>query len=159
MNPDYEKQLEAAVRRELKSLDELEAPPQIARRVLGAIERRAATPWFRREWQAWPPALQAVSLFCLLTLFAALCFGGSTLVHFAAVSPVAREITGWFNLFGAVWNAAAVLANALGLAFRSLGPAAVIGAVVLVAACYISCMGLGTVYWRLAWAPLKEKSS
>ena len=41
MNVEYEKQLEASVRRELNALGELEAPPEIARRVMRVIEQRA----------------------------------------------------------------------------------------------------------------------
>ena len=43
MNAEYEKQLEAGIRRELDALGELEAPPEIARRVMRVIEQRAAT--------------------------------------------------------------------------------------------------------------------
>lgn len=159
MNTEYEKQLEAAVRRELKALGELEAPPEIAQRVLRVIEQRAMTPWYRREWQSWPLAFQGASLVGLLAAFSGLYLGGAQLAHFAALTPAAREVSGWFSLVDAVWNAANVLANALGLAFRSLGPAVIIGTVVMLLICYAMCVGLGTVYWRLAYAPLKERQS
>jgi hypothetical protein len=74
------------------------------------------------------------------------------LAHFAALTPAAREVSGWFNLADAVWNAANALANALGLAFRSLGPAVLIGGAVMLLVSYAACVGLGTVYWRLAYA-------
>ena len=159
MNAEYEKQLEAAVRRELKVLGELEAPPEIARRVMRVLEQRAATPWYRREWQNWPLALRGVSLAGLLAAFAGLCVGGSQLAHFARLSPAAREVSGWFNLMDSVWNAANVLVNALGLALRSLSPAVIIGSVVVLVLCYAACVSLGTVYWRLACVPLKERQS
>jgi len=159
MNPEYEKQLEVAVGRELKSLGELEAPPEIARRVMRVIEQRAATPWYRRGWQAWPLALQCASLAGLLAAFALLCFGGSQLAHSAALTPAAREISGWCSLLDTIWNAANVLANALVLAFRNLGPAVIIGSAVMLLASYALCVGLGTVYWRLACVPLKERQS
>jgi len=159
MNAEYEKQLETAVERELKALGELEAPPEIARRVMRVLEQRAATPWYRREWQNWPLVLRGVSLAGLLAAFACLCVGGSQLAHFARLTPAAREVSGWFSLVDTVWNAANVLVNALGLAFRSLSPAVIIGSAVVLAACYAACVGLGTVYWRLACVPLKERQS
>jgi len=159
MNAEYEKQLETAVERELKALGELEAPPEIARRVMRVIEQRAATPWYRQAWQNWPPALRGVSLAGLLAAFAVLCLGGSQLTHVAALSPAAREVSGWFGLVDSIWNAANVLVNALGLAVRSLGPAVIIGSVVVLLACYATCVSLGTVYWRLACVPLKERQS
>ena len=152
MNPEYEKQLEDRVRRELNTLGELEAPPEIARRVMRVIGQRAAAPWYRREWQAWPLALRGGSLAGLLAGFALLCFGSWQLAHFAALTPAAREVSGWFSLADAVWNAATVLANALGLAFRSLGPVVLIGSAVMLLVSYAACVGLGTVYWRLAYA-------
>jgi hypothetical protein len=152
MNAEYEKQLEASVRRELNALGELEAPPEIARRVMRVIGQRAAAPWYRREWQAWPLALRGVSLVGLLAAFVCLCFGSWQLVHVAALTPAAREVSGWFSLVDAVWNATNALANALALAFRSLGPAVLIGSAVMLLTCYATCVGLGTVYWRLAYA-------
>ena len=152
MNDEYEKQLEAAVRRELDALGELEAPPEIARRVMRVVEQRAALPWYRREWQTWPLALQGGSLVGLLAAFALLCFGSWQLAHFARLTPAAREVSGWFSLAGAAWNAVDVLANAVELAFRSLGPAVLIGSAVMLLVSYAACVGLGTVYWRLAYA-------
>jgi hypothetical protein len=152
MNPDYDKQLEAAISRELKAMPELAAPGGLANRVMRVIEQRAAAPWYRRGWQTWPLALQGGSLVCLLAAFALLCFGSWRLAHYAALTPAAREVSGWFNLADAVWNAANALANALGLAFRSLGPAVLIGGAVMLLVSYAACVGLGTVYWRLAYA-------
>jgi hypothetical protein len=152
MNPEHEKQLEAVIRRELAALGELEAPPEIAGRVLRLIERRPLTPWYRREWQTWPMALRTVSLAGLLAAFSFLCFESSRLAHYARLTPAAREVSGWFSLADAFWSAGNVLANALVLAFRSLGPAVLVGGAVLLLFCYAMCLGLGTIYWRLAYA-------
>ena len=152
MNAEYEKQLEAVVRRELGALGELEAPPEIARGVMRVIEQRAALPWYRREWQAGPLVLRAGSLAGLVAVFACLCFGTSQLGRFAALTPAAREVSGWFSLANAAWNAVNVLANAVELAFRSLGPTVLIGSAVMLLLCYATCLGLGTIYWRLAYA-------
>ena len=152
MNAEYEKQLEAGIRRELNALGELEAPPEIARRVMRIIEQRAAAPWYRREWQTWPLALQAGSLVGLLAAFVLLCYETSQLAHFATLTPAAHEVSGWFSLADAVWHAVNVLASALGLAFHSLSPAVLIGSAVMLLFCYATCLGLGTIYWRLAYA-------
>ena len=152
MNSEYEKQLEAVVRRELDALGELEAPPEIARGVMRIIEQRAALPWYRREWQAWPLVLQGASLVGLLSAFVFLCFGSSQLARYATLTPAAREVSGWFSLADSAWNAVNVLANAVELAFRSLGPTVLIGSAVMLLLCYATCLGLGTIYWRLAYA-------
>lgn len=152
MNAEYEKQLEAGVRRELDALGELQAPPEIARRVMRVIEQRAAAPWYRREWQAWPVAVQVGSLVGLLAAFVFLCLGTSQLAHFATLTPAAHEVSGWFSLADAAWRAVNALASALELAFHNLNPAVVIGGGVLLLLCYAACLGLGTIYWRLAYA-------
>jgi hypothetical protein len=152
MSAEYEKQLEACIGRELNALGELQAPPGIAQRVMRVIERRAAAPWYRREWQAWPLALRVGSLAGLLATFAGLCFEGSQLARFAMLTPEAREVSGWLSLVNAGWSAINALVNALELAFRSLGPVAIAGIVGMLVFCYATCLGLGTIYWRLAYA-------
>lgn len=159
MNTDYERRLEAGIRRELNALGELAAPPVIAPRVLRVIERRAAAPWHRREWPAWPATFRAGSLAGLLAAFAFLCFGSWRLAHLAALAPAAREVSDWFSLADAVWKAAETLATALALALRSLGPAAIIGSAAILLVCGAACVGLGTIYLRLALAPLNGRST
>lgn len=119
MNAEYEKQLEAGVRRELNALGELEAPAEIARRVMRVIEQRAAKPWHQRAWQTWPLAFRAVSFAGLLAAFSFLCFGSWRLGHFASLTSAAREVCGWFSLADTVWSAVNALVTALVLAFRN----------------------------------------
>jgi hypothetical protein len=159
MNADYEKQLEASIRRELNSLGELEAPPDMAVRVMRVITRRDATPWYRCAWQTWPLAFRVVSFAGLTTAFGFLCFVSWWLVQFVAPTPPARQIFAWFNLADVAWKAVKTLVDAMGLAFWSLGPAVIIGAVLLLLVCYSACVGLGTIYFRLALAPVKERPS
>jgi uncharacterized membrane protein len=155
MNIEYEKRLEAGIQRELKALDELQAPPEIAARVMCVIEQRAKAPWYQRAWQTWPPAIRAVSLTGLLVLFSVLCFGLWRLVHVATISPAAREVSGWLGLADAIWSAATTLMTALVLALRSLSPAMLIGGMAMLLLCYAVCVALGSIYLRLAIAPLK----
>jgi hypothetical protein len=159
VNTEYEKQLEASVGRELKALGELEAPPEVARRVVRVIARRSAAPWYRREWQAWPLGCQWASLAGLLAAFAFLCFESWRLVRLATLTPPVREVAGWFNSAEAVWKAMDALAAALGLAFRSLGPVVLAGGAVMFLICCAACVGLGTIYLRLALAPQKERTT
>jgi len=152
MSAEYEKELEARIQRELNALGELQAPPEITRRVMRVIEQRAVLPWYRREWQTWPLALQCGSLGGLLGAFAFLCFESSRLAYYAMLTPAAREVTGWFGLADAVCGAGNALTRALGIAFHNLGPAPLIGGAAMLLLCYLMCLGLGTIYWRLAYA-------
>ncbi len=148
MNPQYEKQLEASVRRELEALGELSAPPALANRILSAIEQRAATPWYRQSWSAWPFALRLASLTLLLLLFAGICFGFQAAGHSAAAS----QASGWLAGLGVIWKTLGVLSGAVVATIQYLGTGLVVGFEVLLLATYAAGIGLGTAYVRLAMA-------
>lgn len=149
MNADYEKQLESAVQRELNALGELEAPPDLARRVMHVIEQRSAAPWYCRDWQTWPLALRTGSLAGLLAAFVFLCFEGLQLIRLAVGTTTMREVSGWFRLVDAIWRAGDALTNALWLALQNLNAATTIGIIIMLLFCYATCLGVGTIYWRL----------
>jgi hypothetical protein len=150
MNPQYEKQLEASVRRELEALGELPAPPALANRIRQAIEQRAAAPWYRQSWAAWPFALRLGSLAALLLAFAGLCLGGWELTH-GATGP--GWFGGWFAEAGALWRTLGVLTNTAGALLSRLGTGVIVVGVALVFASWVTCIGLGTAYVRLAMRP------
>ena len=152
MNSEFEKQLAAKVQQELNSLGELSAPPALAGRVLRAIEQRTTAPWYRCAWQAWPLALQGISLVALLALFGGICFGVGELSHVAIVSPAGQQAGEWFAWLGVLCKTGGVLADALTTAFRHLGTGILIGCGLTLLATYAACVGLGTACVRLALA-------
>jgi hypothetical protein len=119
---------------------------------MATIEQPAALPWYCRAWQTWPLSLQAVSMLALLAMFAGLCFASWQLVHTPAVASAGHAVGGWVNSLGTIWNAAGVVVSAAGHALRSLGPAVLVGGALAVGIGYAACVGLGTVYVRLAYA-------
>jgi hypothetical protein len=151
MNSDYEKQLEASVRRELSGLEELQAPPGLADRVMRAIEQRAAAPWYRRAWQTWPVPLQTASALVLVAAFTFLCFVAWQFTQTPEFASVTRVLGGWLDSLGLVWRMLNLLANLVVLAFKSLGPVCIAGLAMVALAAYAACVGLGTVYVRLAF--------
>jgi hypothetical protein len=152
MNHDYEQQLEAAIDRELKGLGELPAPATLVSRIMRVVEQRAARPWYRRAWQAWPVAWQAASLTALLVVFGAVCFGVAGVFQAASASAPAHQVGGWLASIGAVIKTLGVLAEAAVLAVRHLGMVVLIGCLVGLALAYAACLGLGTAWMRLALA-------
>ena len=136
------------MRRELDALEELPAPPALANRILRAIEQRAAAPWYRQSWSAWPFALRMASLTALVLLFVGICFGSQAAEH----STAASQATGWFAGLGVIWKTLSVLAGAVGATIQSLGNGLVVGVAVLLLATYAAGIGLGTAYVRLAMA-------
>jgi hypothetical protein len=152
MNEHESSQLEAAVDRELKALPDLRAPQGLLPRVMAAIEQRAVLPWYQRAWQTWPVPLQVVSMLVLLVAFSGLCVGGWQLVHAPAVAAATSEASGWFRTLSRCLSTLGVLANALVLAVRSLGPRVLSGIVMALLLGYAACVGFGTLYVRLAFA-------
>jgi len=152
MNTDHDKQLEAQIDRELKALPLLPAPPTLAPRVMAAIAVRTAAPWYRRSWPTWPLALQAASMVVLLAAFAGICVGSWQFLHTPVVLSAASEVSGWISSLSAVWKAAAALVHAVVLGIKSLGVWVLAGCLVAVLFGYAACVGLGTIYFRLAFA-------
>jgi hypothetical protein len=152
MNEHEKSRLEAAVDRELKALPDLRAPQRLLPRVMAVIEQRAVLPWYRRAWQTWPLPLQVVSMLALLAAFSGLCFGSWQLVHAPAVAAATSEASGWFRTLSRSLSTLGVLANALVLAVRSLGPLVLSGIVMALLLGYAACVGFGALYVRLAFA-------
>jgi hypothetical protein len=156
MNPDYDKRLEAEISRELKALPELAAPVALVNRVMAALEQRATVPWYRRSWQTWPAALQTASLVVLLALFGGLCLAGWELSQTEAATLAVHRVGEWFSGLSVVGNTFNVLVNAAALVVRKLGTGFTIACLVLAGLGYALCIGLGTVYYQLAFAKREE---
>ncbi len=152
MNPDYERQLESRVDRELKALGELQAPATLVTRVMRAVERRAARPWYQRSWQGWPAGLQWASLGVLLAMACGLVLGGWDLARAAAGTVDTPALAHEFAGLGVVWRTLTVLGEAAVLSIRQLGPGFIIGCAAVLLMAYAACVSLGTVYVRLAMA-------
>lgn len=150
MNPDYEKQLNAAVDRMLKSLPDVEAPPSLAPRVLRALQAPLAPAAARRSWQNWPASLRWPALAALAAFFAALCFGSWRLVQTEPVTLAWHQIEAWGAQVATFCNAFKAVLSAVFLAIRQLSPALLLGGCVAAALAYGCCLALGTVYFRLA---------
>ena len=150
MSSEYEKRLESEIDRELRALPELIAPHSLFLRVMAAIESRLNLPRYRQSWQGWPLALRAVSLLILLGLFGGLCFATCEFLHTEAFAAVMQGPMTWLSGLGAILHAVSVVLGGLVLAVKQLGTAVIIGCLVALGLGYAMCVGLGTVYLRLA---------
>jgi hypothetical protein len=152
MTPEQQKQLELKIAGELRQLGELTAPPSLAPRILRAIEQRAMLPWYQRPWQAWPVSLRNVAAVILLAGFSLLFAVVWQLMQSASMDLAAKEFLAWIQPLVVLWDAAVLLLNSLFLAVKSIHPAVLAGIAAAVCATYATCVGLGTIYLRLALA-------
>lgn len=152
MNQDYENRFEKLIDRELKSLPTMKAPVGLSARIMAAVERKTRVPWYRREWQTWPLGLQVLSVILLLAALLGTYMGCAYLLQGAAVSSFAASIKDALSGLGAALNALGALGNAVVLVLKSMGTTALVTCLLLVVFGYTSCVGLGSVYLRMAMA-------
>jgi hypothetical protein len=152
MNSNYEQQLESEISKELRALPELEAPSSLANRVMTALEHRSRVPWYRRSWQTWPVAWQATSLVAMLVLFGGLCVAGWELSQTEVTMLAVHRVGQWISGFSVIGHTLDILANSALLVVKKLGTGFIVGGFVIGGLGYAMCMGLGTVYFRLAFA-------
>jgi hypothetical protein len=152
MNSERERELELEIERELRGLPDLEAPATLAPRVLKAIVHRTAVRWYNQPWQYWPMPLRVTALALLSVMFGGLTIASWQLTRAAGMSAALQEVAGVFSGLTTVWNLVTVLLGSVVVVFKHLGTGFMIGCVVLAACGYAVCVGLGTAWWRLAFA-------
>ncbi len=144
-DPKWERWLD----RQLKDMPPLTAPPSVLAQVMAAVARHEQ-PWYRRSWQQWPLSLQVGTALALSLVFAGICFAGWRVPTFGPVASGLDTARSWWST-GCVWfNALGALAEAGRLVVKNLGSGFVIGCLVALGLAYATCLGLGTVYVRLA---------
>jgi hypothetical protein len=149
---DYEQRLAERIDCELKALPELPAPPALAGRILSAVARRAARPWYRQPWPAWPVPVQAASVPALLVLCSGLCWGMFVLARTLAAVPAFQHLTANAAGLRVIWRTLSVLGDAAILCCRHVGPGVFAGILAALFLAYAACIGLGTLSLRLAIA-------
>ena len=152
MRPDNQHELECQVDRVLKRLPEVSAPRTLLPRVLASVRARAAMPWYRQSWQAWPMPLQVATIFVLVASFGGFFFAAWELSRAAGYAAVRQEIGEMLSGVAVVGNVLGVLINAIRLVIERLGTAFIIGCLAAAALAYSIFIGLGTVYVRLAFS-------
>ena len=158
MNSEYERQLEAAIDRELKALPELPAPRALTSQVLAMVAARTALPWYRQPWQAWPVLLRAGSLTLLLAALGGLYFAGRMFTESAPVVAAAQECNHWLSGVAALWRGLNTLPGVLGSVLNYVGPGFLAACFVAVALAYAACIAAATCYYRLGFAQSKNRT-
>ena len=151
MNAKEKPTLEARVDRALKELPALSAPASLLPRVMAALEERAALPWYRQGWLAWPAPARAGSLLVGGLLLAGLVWG-TDIGTSGAVSAATKATAEWRTALAWVWSLVETLYETGWLLFRHLNPWIVLGALALVGLANGVCLGLGAVCVRFSFA-------
>lgn len=117
---------------------------------MAMIQARAALPWYRRTWWHWPVLAQVVSL---LAVSALLGMATWLLLHLASgqwEATVTQEAKSVLAPLAPLWSLLTTLVEALALVVKSAGGSVLLIASSLCLVMYLSCVGLGTVFYRVA---------
>ena len=147
---EEQRQLERQMSRMLKRLPDLEAPATLMPRVLQAIAQRRLVPWYRTPWQNWPTPLRLCCLLVLISAFGGLCLASWQLTRAAGTAEVMRELGHTFAGVTVVYNVLNALLGAMVLVAKQLGTAFIFGCLAALGVGYALCVGLGTIYVRVA---------
>ena len=156
MSLEYENRLEVEIDRELKALPEIAAPATLVLRVMAAIELRRALPWFRRAWHTWPGSLQGLFLVTMVALFGGICFGVWEATHTATFGVAVHKIGGWFSGLSAIYTALNALAGVVVALIKQINSTVLMALLCAAGLGYALFLGLGTMYFRVAFAKRQE---
>lgn len=144
MHRDPNNHLEAWADRTLKQLPTRRAPASLAPKVLAAIQRQRALPWYRRPWFTWPKGFQVLSIATLTGLSTGVVWAFSAAQTAAApvITNVRTEASTAFSIVSALTQAAGLIVNEVPsyIWFTVLG---------MLAVAWVSFLALGTACWRL----------
>jgi hypothetical protein len=154
MNPDKNNPIEEweeILDRELDQLPERQAPETLMPRVIAAIEARAKQPWWQRSWWTWPPAARLLSVLLITGILVA-CINVSLMGWesslFGALTAKAGSV---LSAAGVLLRCLEVVGGSLALVLRSVNGWALAGLGLVGVIMYLSCVGLGTLIYRVAY--------
>jgi len=149
MNPDYEKNLESRIDRELKSLPDLEAPDSILSRVMAEIGRRTRLHPAPASWQTWPAPWRWASLAGLAAVFAGLCAAGYEWGHLRVAISALQSLRGHFPGWIALGDVVHTLAASGLLVLEKFSAVVFFSCVVAFVLAASLCLAAGSIIFRL----------
>jgi hypothetical protein len=154
MKDDLEKELETEIGRALRGLPDLAAPPGLLTQTMRALEKPA--PRRVQPWTTWPVSAR-IAFFVLALAAMAAGVVGLRAVEPGLLAAASRFLAPAVAGVACFWSVLSALTGAVALAAEHLGKGFMLACLVLAAGACATCVGLGTVFVRLAW-PRPERS-
>lgn len=144
--------LERLIERSVRDLPLRRAPQQLQARVLAELQRRAALPWWRKQFSYWPASARIA--------FLALCLGlaNTTIVvlRWLSAQPNGIELGSVFKRSVAVVETASSVVQGADAFFtlllRHIPAPLLYGGLVGVALLYVALFGIGAAAYRTLYA-------
>jgi hypothetical protein len=148
-----EKALERWATDALRQLPQRKAPASLAPRILAAVARAEARPWYMRPWSEWPDHFRWMTVLVVGALLAA-ALQALAGVHHAALPVLAQmddQVASTIRPASVLVNAMEALGRgAVHAARGSLGGYGLAACAGLLALIWGSTIGFGATCWRLA---------
>lgn len=149
---NYERNLEAVVDQELKTLSDVPAPAHLASRVMKIITVRSRQTSNLWVWDTWSLPLRHFALVTMIAAFGLACLGSWK------IRQILIPAFGWearseaLSTAVTLWNALVSVVGALMAGIQQAGPIFTGACVTAVALAYAMCIAIGGLYLRLGMA-------
>jgi hypothetical protein len=138
--PDRDRRLHDLIDQAVRAIPPRSAPASLERRVLAELERRAAAPWWRKDFLQWPVAARLFFLIASAGLIR-LVVGAPGWMRQSSLVEMPPELS-WIQ----------TTAEAISLAAHHLPSLLVYCGAALVVSLYVTFFGLSAIAWRAASA-------
>ena len=98
----------------------------------------------------WPSSMRLAFVVGVCALASGFLYLGLQFGSEVPAGAVITRVSAWFGFLAPLWNLIAALGNAFVLVLRAGGQLLFWGTVGVVAAMYLTCVGLGTLCYRVA---------
>jgi hypothetical protein len=142
-------ELEKFIHRQLQGLPAHRAPDSLESRVLAAIERRAAIPWYHQSWSYWPAAVRTAFVVLAMGVTGAVVaafYSGFNEVNTSGVMAQASEK---LSVFTKIYHVAAWMADLGAQLVASIPSPWLYGGGAVIAVFYATFFGLGAAAYRV----------
>jgi hypothetical protein len=150
-DPEQERKLEVLIQRKLSQLPDRDAPPTLIPRVMAAIQAQAQRPWWQRPFSQWPRIMRILFVGWFGCLAVGFTYGSGALWNRLAGGTIVQEARQSLDVLEVLARTFGTLANALHLLVQAtLTQPAVLAGLVVLGMMYLSCIGMGTLWFQLA---------
>lgn len=151
MQPEPDKNLEQWLHRELRQLPDHRAPEALRARVSAAIAARERLPWWKKSFAQWPQGGRWLFLAVALLIVMGSVYGTFAMTQEVSLTSVQKSAGGWLVMFKPLSSLLAVIGNALWLVVKTVPTYFWWAMGGVITAAYLTCVGLGTLGYRLAF--------
>jgi hypothetical protein len=145
-------ELEKMVHAALRALPDRRAPATLEARVLAAVERRAALPWWHQSWSCWPQWVRASFLVFCGGVAGLLLFGAIYLQAGFDSGPVRDALAPTLAWIDRAFGLGRALANSVAFVGRLIPEWCLYAVIAFVAGLYAMLFGLGAAAYRTFWS-------